>query len=118
MRCKVSRHFSGGLILAHVIIEQMTELLPTIREYISLRESLATNGPPADPENSCDVGAGTEPHHNAPLNSNVESNGQARGTRELLARIAWLTRENVRASEEKVAIATAAYDSVSEMFNI
>lgn len=37
-------------------------------------------------------------------------------TRELLALISFLTREQLRASEEKVGLATAAYDSVCPLF--
>jgi hypothetical protein len=117
MRRKVCRHSSGGLILTYSVAEQMTELLPTILQYISLREALATNGPPAKPENSDDIGVSTT-SGDVPLSLNAENTSRARGTRDLLARIAWLTRENIRASEEKVAIATAAYDSVRAALNI
>ncbi|KAF5324586.1 hypothetical protein D9611_004456 [Ephemerocybe angulata] len=106
-------------------------LLPMLREYISLRQSIAsppevskletegqvdggpsdaaaTQGPKANPLPNILL---QPPNALAPMPVPIERTRQPRTSREYLSHIAWLSEEVLRASQEKVNLAQATYDS-------
>ncbi|KAI0060856.1 hypothetical protein BV25DRAFT_1917409 [Artomyces pyxidatus] len=114
-----------------------SKLLPSLQQYIRLRNSLAGFGSSEDivgmvkaedasTRQGTSVHDGDEhggpeddgrDHPNSQASSIPHTQGDSSGrapktTRELAAQIGWLAEEALRASEEKTSLAQAAYDSV------
>jgi len=80
-------------------------ILPTSRKYISLRRSMASRHGPHFSETP-------PPQTPTPMSISPECAKSPQTTREMLSHIGWLSEELWRASEEKVNLAQATYDSV------
>ena len=69
-------------------------------------------GHPRLPRRDSGPSAGPNPLVSSSPGGTLQSPDGRFRTREMLERIAWLSAESVRASEEKLALATTAYNSV------
>lgn len=101
-----------------------------LNEYVELRRSLASRNvasssdanaasteTPADadekaPASGPTVVLPTRTNSSAPMPVPIERTRKPKTSREYLSHIAWLSEEVLRASQEKVNLAQATYDSV------
>lgn len=106
----------------------VSNLLPMLNEYIELRRSLASKKAASSSDSSEAPAGGSEQaqqapasrptitlpertNSSAPMSVPIERTRKPETSREYLSHIAWLSEEVLHASQEKVNLAQATYDS-------